>query len=167
MPLMQAWNSLKNLVVAGDFRINVNVNGKVCLGTFIPIKCLRNTPFTKATRTTYALNVSNERGMMYKLPFMYALNVLHAYWKICKHLFLFPLIVLRMIKNIKTALWMLLTHLMSWNDYSRDVRKPDFCICENKDTDQPRGNREADQRLCFRYTDSTTPLLPKSEISCL
>ena len=26
------------------------------------------------------------------------------------------------------------------------------------------GNREADQPLCFRYTDSTIPLLPKSEI---
>ena len=37
---------------------------------------------------------------------------------------------------------------------SRDVRKPDFCICENKDAYQLRGNREADQRLCFRYTDS-------------
>ena len=45
---------------------------------------------------------------------------------------------------------------------SRDVRKPDFCICENKDADQLRGNREADQRLCFRYTDSIIPLLPKS-----
>ena len=41
------------------------------------------------------------------------------------------------------------------------MRKPDFCICENKDADQLRGNREADQRLCFRYTDSTIPLLPK------
>ena len=47
------------------------------------------------------------------------------------------------------------------------VRKPAFCICENKDADQLRGNREADQRLCFRYTDSTIPLLPKSEISSL
>ena len=37
-------------------------------------------------------------------------------------------------------------------------------ICENKDADQLRGNHEADQRLCFRYTDSTIPLLPKSEI---
>ena len=45
--------------------------------------------------------------------------------------------------------------------------KPAFCICENKDADQLRGNREADQRLCFRYTDSTIPLLPKSEISSL
>ena len=42
---------------------------------------------------------------------------------------------------------------------SRVVRKPAFCICENKDADQLRGNREADQRLCFRYTDSTIPLL--------
>ena len=48
---------------------------------------------------------------------------------------------------------------------SRNVRKPDFCIGENKDADQLRGNREADQRLCFRYTDSTVPLLSKSEIS--
>ena len=41
----------------------------------------------------------------------------------------------------------------------RIVRKPAFCICENKEADQLRGNREADQRLCFRYTDSTIPLL--------
>ena len=47
------------------------------------------------------------------------------------------------------------------------LRKPVFCICENKDADQLRGNREADQRLCFRYTDSTIPLLSKSEISSL
>ena len=45
------------------------------------------------------------------------------------------------------------------------MRKPAFCICENIDADQLRGNREADQRLCFRYIDSTIPLLPKSEIS--
>ena len=47
------------------------------------------------------------------------------------------------------------------------MRKPAFSIYENKDADQLRGNREADQRLCFRYTDSTVPLLPKSEISSL
>ena len=52
-------------------------------------------------------------------------------------------------------------------DMSRVVRKPAFCICENKDADQLRGNREADQRLCFRYMESTIPLLPKSEISSL
>ena len=47
------------------------------------------------------------------------------------------------------------------------VRKPAFCICENKDADQLRSNCAADQRLCFRHTDSTTPLLPKSEITRL
>ena len=43
------------------------------------------------------------------------------------------------------------------------VRKPTSCKGENKDADQLRGNREADQRLCFRYTDSTFPplLIPK------
>ena len=43
--------------------------------------------------------------------------------------------------------------------------KPTNCIGENKDADQLRGNREADQRLCFRYSDSAIPLLLKSEIS--
>ena len=32
-------------------------------------------------------------------------------------------------------------------DLSPVMRKPDFCICENKDADQLRGDREADQRL--------------------
>ena len=45
------------------------------------------------------------------------------------------------------------------------MRKPVICMYENKDADQLRGYREADQRLCFRYTDSTIPLLPKYEIS--
>ena len=43
--------------------------------------------------------------------------------------------------------------------------KPTICIGENKGTDQLRGNREADQRLCFRYSDSTIPPLLNSEIS--
>ena len=50
---------------------------------------------------------------------------------------------------------------------SHVMRKQTFCICENKDADQLRGNREADQRLCFRYIDSTIPLLSKSKISSL
>ena len=51
-------------------------------------------------------------------------------------------------------------------DLSHVMRKPAFCIpvCENKDADQLRGNCKADQRLCFRYTDTTIPLLSKSEI---
>ena len=52
-------------------------------------------------------------------------------------------------------------------DLSPVMRKPVFCIYENKDADQLRGHREADKHLCFRYTDSTTPLLPKYEISSL
>ena len=47
------------------------------------------------------------------------------------------------------------------------MKKQTFCICENKDADELRGNREADQRLCFRFIDSTIPLLSKSEISSL
>ena len=45
------------------------------------------------------------------------------------------------------------------------MRKPAFCISENKDVDQLRGNREADQRLCFRYIASTILPLPKYKIS--
>ena len=57
---------------------------------------------------------------------------------------------------------------LGWLRYlSGVVRKPAFCICENKDADQLRGNREADQRLCFRYIDSTIPLVPKYEGSSL
>ena len=47
------------------------------------------------------------------------------------------------------------------------MRKPALCICENKDADQLRGNRESDQHLCFRSMDSTISLLPKYEISSL
>ena len=47
------------------------------------------------------------------------------------------------------------------------MRKPAFCICENKDLDELRGNREADQRLCFRYVASTIPLVPKYKILSL
>ena len=44
--------------------------------------------------------------------------------------------------------------------------KPTICICENKDADQLCSNCTADQHLCFRYTDSTIPLL-LNEISSL
>ena len=53
------------------------------------------------------------------------------------------------------------------NNMRHVKRKPDFCIRENKDADQLRGNREADQRLCFRYIDSSIPLLSKYEITSL
>ena len=48
---------------------------------------------------------------------------------------------------------------------SRLMGKPTIRIGENKDADQLRGNREADQRLSFCYWDSIIPLLLKSEIS--
>ena len=47
------------------------------------------------------------------------------------------------------------------------MRKGAFCKRENKDADQLRVNREADQCLCFRYTDSIIPLLLIYEISSL
>ena len=44
------------------------------------------------------------------------------------------------------------------------MRKPAFCICENKDADQLHGNRAA-HRLCFSYIEGINPLFPESEIS--
>ena len=46
--------------------------------------------------------------------------------------------------------------------------KTGFCICENKDADQLRGNRKADQRLCFfatRIVESLYFLNPKFQAS--
>ena len=43
------------------------------------------------------------------------------------------------------------------HELSRLLGKPTICIGENKDADQLRSNREADQRLCFRDSDSTIP----------
>ena len=48
---------------------------------------------------------------------------------------------------------------------SRLMGKPTICIGENKGADQLRSNCEADQRLCFRYSDSTFPLLLKFQAS--
>ena len=48
---------------------------------------------------------------------------------------------------------------------SRPLGKPKICIGENKDADQLRGYHEADQCLCFCYSDSTIPPLLNSKIS--
>ena len=44
---------------------------------------------------------------------------------------------------------------------SHVIRKPAFCLCENKGADQLCGNCAADQRLCFGNTNSTISLLSK------
>ena len=44
------------------------------------------------------------------------------------------------------------------------MRNHVFAYAKTKDADQLRINCADDQRLCFRYTDSTIPLLHKSEI---
>ena len=46
-------------------------------------------------------------------------------------------------------------HLESHPYLSLVMRKPAFCICENKDADQLHSNCAADNRLCFRYMNST------------
>ena len=58
----------------------------------------------------------------------------------------------------------LISLLLIQEHLSRPMGKPTISIGENKDADQLRGNRETDQRLCFRFSD-TIPLLLKSKIS--
>ena len=49
------------------------------------------------------------------------------------------------------------------------MRKPTIWMCENKDADQLCSDCTADQRLCFRHTDSTisssTLIYPKFQAS--
>ena len=47
------------------------------------------------------------------------------------------------------------------------MRKQTFCICENKDADQLRGNGEADQRLFLYYVDNAILLLSNPKIKAL
>ena len=58
---------------------------------------------------------------------------------------------------LSVALIFIIFHLSSI------IRKPDFCICENKGTDQLCSNHTSDQRLCFHHIDSMIPLLPKTK----
>ena len=53
-------------------------------------------------------------------------------------------------------------HHKTQKQMSLVTRQPPFCKCENKGADQQCGNRTADQRLCFRFIDSTIPLPTKS-----
>ena len=46
-------------------------------------------------------------------------------------------------------------------------KKTCFLHMGNKGTDQLSGNSAADQRLCFRYIDSSIPVLLKYKISSL
>ena len=49
--------------------------------------------------------------------------------------------------------------VLTTHHLSHCMGKPTICIRQNKGTVQLRSNCEADQHLCFRYTDSTLPLL--------
>ena len=48
---------------------------------------------------------------------------------------------------------------------NRLMGKPTICIYETEGADQLRSNCEADQRHCFRYSDSTIPPLLNFKIS--
>ena len=88
------------------------------------------------------------------------------------HLWILVVFLFLLKKRIKTVpdRFNILSKAVDLNHFTLHYKshlmgKPTICIGENKDADQLRGNREADQRLCFRYSYSTIPLLLKSEIS--
>ena len=57
--------------------------------------------------------------------------------------------------NSCTCTGLYLLHNNCHSNKSRRMGKPTLSIGENKGTDQLRSNGEADQRHCFRYTNST------------
>ena len=61
----------------------------------------------------------------------------------------------------------IVTQISSNYHLSCHMGKATICSGKNKGADQLCSNCEADQRFCFRYTDSTIPLLSKSKISSL
>ena len=70
--------------------------------------------------------------------------------------------------NLKFRIEMKNIHFTPLNFQELHHEKTCFShICENKDADQLCDDRAADQRLCFRYTDSTIPLPFESEISSI
>ena len=99
-------------------------------------------------------------SFMTKLPLF-----LQAHMHVLCHLLMSLLLTLKTIVTYLSMFALAIQHLDIHQYLSRLMGKPTIYIGENKDADQLRGNREADQRLCFRYMDSTFSLLLKSEIS--
>ena len=66
----------------------------------------------------------------------------------------------------KKNLFQKLSHRISLDiqDMSLFMRKSTFCVGKNKGADQLPSNREAGQRLCFHYMDSTLQVLYFLEI---
>ena len=71
---------------------------------------------------------------------------------------------LKSVYSIVTVCPKFRTFMVHYN-LSHIMRKPHFCICENKGPDQLCRNRTADQGLYFHYKDSTIPLSSKFRIS--
>ena len=88
-------------------------------------------------------------------------DLLHEYWANCLETWYVASGTVVQQNLYKTS------SFLPWPNLSRDVRKPDFCICENKDADQLRGNRKADQSFCFHHLDSKYLcfLNPKFQVS--
>ena len=56
---------------------------------------------------------------------------------------------------------------LDWKSVTKPMRKHALFLCKHKGADQLHDERAADQSLCFRYIDSTFPLLHESKISSL
>ena len=109
----------------------------------------------------------SETGFVFSFSFFCRNNVFIncsfeklAYYFFC-HVFSFEI----HLKHVNCFLGNILPYAIIQFHMSRVMRKPAFCMCENKGADQLRGSRTANQRLCFCCIDSAIPLLPKFEIS--
>ena len=127
--------------------------------TVDPDEMTQNELFHQALRCLPT--VYSECFLHFVVCFFGALEVKVSDWKLSK---------IKLADSEHKLPWLsvqLLDYYLTLKTYEPRPEKKDFCICENKAADQLCGNRTTDQQLCFRYMDSTIPLLPKSEISSL
>ena len=120
----------------------------------------------KVTQEQYELYC--EMGSTFQLCKICAENDKDIKIEPCGHLLCTPCLTQWQVrKQVRVIPLLLYSVCIIVNHMSPFMRKPTFCICENKGVDLLRSNCEADQRLCFRYMDGTIHLLAKSKISSL
>ena len=62
--------------------------------------------------------------------------------------------------GVIVVVWYMYNFQVLHSIYKPHHEKNRVCLCDNKGADQLCSNYTADQRLCFRYTDSTISLQP-------
>ena len=155
-------------MVAFDNNQVVGKSWHVSIDNKVKSSCL--TSICAVVIETGSFNFSNEKFKIAKHPKKTGSTTLDLYKNLIISGTRMELILTKFMINIIRCYATILINICPWyikNKLSHVMRKPTFGICENKDTDQLLGNREADQRLCFRYIHSPIPLLSYCKISGL